>query len=181
MKKTFVLAKQNIIEKCEGTEIQWNDGKNVTEKKVKKKQKPKKGQPGKTITKVVQQESFFNFFKTITMPEESELAGKDKKEEKDDDDENQEKDVGEQMDEDYDLGNEFKDQLIPLALEYFMEVIEEDDDDEYGSDDDDGHDDASHPKGGKGKGGDDSEEEDKPKGGKKGGKKGGDKEGAAAG
>ncbi len=39
------------------------------------------------------------------------------------------------MDEDFDLGNEFKDQLIPLALEYYLEVIE--DDDEEGDDDED--------------------------------------------
>jgi len=31
------------------------------------------------------------------------------------------------MDADFDIGNEFKDQLIPLALEYFLEVIQEDD------------------------------------------------------
>lgn len=47
------------------------------------------------------------------------------------------------MDVDYDLGNDFKDQLIPLALEYYMEVIdneeEEGDDDECGDDDDDHH------------------------------------------
>jgi len=30
------------------------------------------------------------------------------------------------MDADFDLGNEFKDQMIPLALEYYLEVIEED-------------------------------------------------------
>jgi hypothetical protein len=27
------------------------------------------------------------------------------------------------MDEDFELANEFKDQLIPLALEYYLEVI----------------------------------------------------------
>jgi nucleosome assembly protein 1-like 1 len=65
------------------------------------------------------------------MPDEKELAeGKEPPKEKEDDDEEGagEKDVAELMDEDYDLGNEFKDQLIPLALEYYLEVIEEDDD-----------------------------------------------------
>ena len=71
LKKTFVMTKQNVIEKCEGTEIAWKDGKDVTVKKIKKKSK-KKGQ-NKTITKTVQQESFFNFFKTIVMPDEKEL------------------------------------------------------------------------------------------------------------
>ncbi len=42
------------------------------------------------------------------------------------------------MDEDFDLGNEFKDQLIPLGIEYYLAVIEQDemnsDDDEEGED-----------------------------------------------
>lgn len=84
-------------------------------------------------------------------------------------DEEEEKDLGDQMDEDFEIGNEFKDQLIPLALEYYLEVIEGDED-EDGCDscDDDHH------------GHDDSDDDDKPKGGKKkggkpaaGGKKGG--------
>jgi hypothetical protein len=37
--------------------------------------------------------------------------------------EEEEKDLGDKMDEDFDLGNEFKDQLVPLALEYYLEVI----------------------------------------------------------
>lgn len=85
------MTKQNIIEKCQGTEIAWKDGKDVTKKKVKKKQKNKKGGPNKTITKTVEQESFFNFFKTIEMPDEKALAeGKVEKE-----GEEEEKDVGE--------------------------------------------------------------------------------------
>jgi nucleosome assembly protein 1-like 1 len=43
LKKTFVMTKQNVIEKCDGTDIKWKDGKDVTKKKVKKKSK-KKGQ-----------------------------------------------------------------------------------------------------------------------------------------
>ena len=73
LKKSFVMTKQNIIEKCSGTEIAWKDGKDVTKKKIKKK--AKKGKAGaKTVTKTVDQESFFNFFKTIEMPDEKALA-----------------------------------------------------------------------------------------------------------
>lgn len=42
LKKSFTMTKQNIIEKCEGTEIAWKEGKDVTIKKVKKKSKNKK-------------------------------------------------------------------------------------------------------------------------------------------
>jgi len=106
-----------VIEKCEGTDILWKEGRDVTKKKIKKKSKAKKG-GAKTITKTVDQESFFNFFKTVTMPTEEELLKKDEAQE-----EEEEKNIGEQMDSDYDLGNEFKDQLIPLAVEYYMEII----------------------------------------------------------
>jgi hypothetical protein len=81
------------------------------------------------------------------MPDEKELAeGKvttPKEKEEDDEEGAGEKDAAELMDEDFDLGNEFKDQLIPLALEYYLEVIEEDDEEE-GCDDDDCDDDDCH-------------------------------------
>jgi nucleosome assembly protein 1-like 1 len=55
LKKTFVMSKQNVIEKCEGTEIKWKDGKDVTKKKVKKKNKnKKKGGAGGATTKIVE-------------------------------------------------------------------------------------------------------------------------------
>jgi nucleosome assembly protein 1-like 1 len=54
LKKTYKMTRQNIIEKCEGTVINWKDGKNVTEKKVKKKQKNKKTAQNRTITKTVE-------------------------------------------------------------------------------------------------------------------------------
>ena len=42
LKKTFVMTKQNVIEKCDGTEIDWKENKDVTKKKIKKKSKNKK-------------------------------------------------------------------------------------------------------------------------------------------
>ena len=49
LRKTYVMSRQNIIEKCEGTTIEWKEGKNVTEKKVKKKNKKTKKQEVKTV------------------------------------------------------------------------------------------------------------------------------------
>ena len=84
-------------------------------------------------------------------------------------DEEEEKNLGDKMDDDFDLGNEFKDQVIPLALEYYLEVIEADEEEEGcdSCDDDHHHDDSDDdkPKGGKKKGG-------KAAGGKKGGAEG---------
>jgi hypothetical protein len=32
LKKSFTMSKQNVIEKCEGTDIEWRQGKDVTKK-----------------------------------------------------------------------------------------------------------------------------------------------------
>ena len=37
------MTKQNVIEKCNGTDIIWKEGRDVTKKKIKKKSKNKKG------------------------------------------------------------------------------------------------------------------------------------------
>jgi len=48
--KSFFQLKPNMIEKCVGTQIEWNEGTDVTVKKAKKKNK-KKG--AKAATKMV--------------------------------------------------------------------------------------------------------------------------------
>ena len=114
------MSKPNVIEKCVGTEIEWTAGSDPTKEKKKTKKK-QKGGGKKTITKEVKCDSFFNFFETIELDEKDKKGGKKGDE---DDDEGDENDIGEKMDEDFDLGNDFKDDLIPLALEYYLGVIE---------------------------------------------------------
>jgi len=133
LKKTFVMTKPNVVEKCVGTGIEWAAGCDPT--KEKKKKKVKQGGKNKTVTTQVKCDSFFNFFETV------EAADMDKKkapENSDDDDE--ENKLGEQMDHDFDLGNDIKDDIVPLALEYYLGVIEkeepEDSDEEDPEDDD---------------------------------------------
>ena len=50
------------IFKCKGCTINWKEGKNLTVKTVKKKQKHKSKGNVRTITKQVKNDSFFNFF-----------------------------------------------------------------------------------------------------------------------
>lgn len=132
--KQFIQSKPNVIEKCIGTEINWTAGSDPTKEKKKKKVK-KAGGGKKTVTKEVKCDSFFNFFETIALKEKE--GGSKKKD--DSEEEEDEDDVGERMDADFDIGNDFKDDLIPLALEYYLGVIEQesdDDDDDEGDDDD---------------------------------------------
>lgn len=52
--------------KCKGCTIDWQKGKNVTVKTVTKKQKHKSRGSVRTVTKTVQNDSFFNFFSPPT-------------------------------------------------------------------------------------------------------------------
>ena len=145
LRKQFVMARPNVVEKCIGTNIAWAQGCDPT--KEKKKKKVKSGGKTKTVTTTVKAESFFNFFETVEAAEgpKKPQAGAD------DDSDDEENKIGQQMDHDFDMGNDIKDDLIPLALEYYLGVIEKE---EEGDDDDDD--------------GDDSDDDPKPK---KGGKK----------
>ena len=50
------------------------------------------------------------------------------------------------MDQDFDMGNDIKDDLIPLALEYYLGVIEKADSDGEEEDEDEDEDDGPKPK-----------------------------------
>lgn len=135
------------------------DGCNPTKEKKKKKKK------GKKVTVEVKCESFFNIFTTLD-PDAENADGKepqekdDKKDKKkkggdDDDEDDEEDDMETKLGDAVEVGDQIKDDLVPLALEYYLGVIEIEDAD---MDDDDE--------------GDDDSDEDKPKPKKKPGKKG---------
>ena len=67
LKKQFVMARPNVVEKCLGTTIAWSQGCDPT--KQQKKKKVKSGGKKKTVTTTVRAESFFNFFETVEAAE----------------------------------------------------------------------------------------------------------------
>jgi nucleosome assembly protein 1-like 1 len=69
--KIFYKGDDDEVEKIEGTQITWNEGKDPTKKKVKKKQVNKKTNETRTIVKTVDAESFFNCFHSLTAPEDT--------------------------------------------------------------------------------------------------------------
>jgi nucleosome assembly protein 1-like 1 len=71
--KIYHMADESILEKTESSEIQWKEGKNPIKKKVSKKQKNKKTGAVRTIKKTEDQDSFFTFFKSLSMPDEEGL------------------------------------------------------------------------------------------------------------
>ncbi|KAI0228751.1 Nucleosome assembly protein 1-like 1-A, partial [Lamellibrachia satsuma] len=119
------------IVNCKGCTIDWKKGKNVTVKVIKKMQKHKGRGTKRTVTKTVQNDSFFNFFGPPAVPE------------------------GEEPDEeteallaaDFEIGHFIRERIVPRAVLYFTgEALDDDEyDDEEGEeeegDDEDGDDD----------------------------------------
>ncbi|KAK9803911.1 hypothetical protein WJX72_004179 [[Myrmecia] bisecta] len=149
--KTYYMVDEEepILERAEGTEINWNPGKNPTVKVMKKKAKAGKGRPaGKPLTKTEPCDSFFNFFSPPAVPEDDEQLEEAEMEE-----------LQNALEEDYDIGETIRDKLIPHAVSYYTgEAAEsdEEDDEDYDEDQEEGDDEDSE--------GDDEGEEEEEEG-----------------
>ena len=99
-------------------------------KKTKKIKNKKKGDT-KTVTKYEETESFFNFFKDYDINDKSK-----KEDEDDDEDEEGEMKIEEIIEEEHDLGLFIKEELIPYAVEYYLDVVG--DEEMMGEEDDEG-------------------------------------------
>ncbi|CAB3406602.1 unnamed protein product [Caenorhabditis bovis] len=99
--------------------IDWLDGKDVTKKVVKKKQK-KGAAAGKFLTKTIKADSFFNFFDPPTAP-----TDKNEDEELDE----------ESLQSDYELGQTIRDSIIPRAVLFYTGELLTDEMFDYGEDD----------------------------------------------
>ena len=110
MHKEFELDGETI-KKSFGDQIAWKEGKNITIKIVKKKNK-KKG--GEKKTKEVKEKSFFNFFLDVEI-ESDEEEGKQNEED------GQEV---EELESQYEAAQTIYEDLVPKSLEYYLGVIE---------------------------------------------------------
>ena len=130
--KTYFMADGDddpVLEKAEGTQIDWAAGKNVTVKIKKKKQRNKNGKGTRTVTKTEPCPSFFNFFNPPKIPGPEDL-------------EMQEEELEtrqQELEADYDMGISFRERVIPHAVKWFTGEADDDDDDDY--DDEDGDED----------------------------------------
>ncbi|KAK1576199.1 hypothetical protein Q3G72_011782 [Acer saccharum] len=104
-----------VMEKANGTEVEWYPGKCLTLKLLKKK--PGKGSKNaKHVIKTEKCASFFNFFKPPVFPEDADEIDQDMAEELED-----------QMDQDYTVGATIRNKIIPHAVSWFMGEAEGDD------------------------------------------------------
>lgn len=105
----LLLPDEPLLKKVEGTAIQWKVGRSLTYRMVKKKQRGKGKHAGqvRTIEKKEDLESFFRWFEPPEMPPMEEL------------DEEEAARLEEIYDEDYEIAQAFRYQLIPQAVLYF--------------------------------------------------------------
>jgi len=105
------------IYKCKGCTVNWKQGKNVTVKTVKKKQKHKSKGNVRTVTKTVKNDSFFNFFDPPAIPDDPEAEV--------------DAETQELLTADFELGHYIRERIVPRAVLYFTgEALEDDDYDE---------------------------------------------------
>lgn len=94
------------IYRCRGCTINWKEGKNVTMKTLRKKQKHKSRGIIRTVTKTVANDSFFNFFSPPTMPEDVNTEDVDE-------------DLRTLLTTDYEIGHYIRERIVPRAVLYF--------------------------------------------------------------
>ncbi|CAF1646789.1 unnamed protein product [Adineta ricciae] len=116
------------IVKSKGCDIQWNKGKNVTVKMVKKRQKHKNRGTIRVVTKEVQTESFFNFFKPPTVPEDADAELEDNEEMN-------------SLAADFEIGHMLRDSIVPKAVLYYTGEAGDDEDGDFDEDEEDEDDD----------------------------------------
>nr|XP_009858374.1 nucleosome assembly protein 1-like 1 [Ciona intestinalis] len=124
-KEPFTFEGPEIIS-CTGCKIDWVKGKNVTVKTIKKKQKHKGRGVVRTVTKQVNNDSFFNFFAPPDVPE---------------DDAEMDEDTENLLSSDFEIGHMIRERVVPRAVLYFTGEAGDDFDEEEEDEDDDDDDD----------------------------------------
>jgi nucleosome assembly protein 1-like 1 len=130
------------VDKIDGTEISWKEGKNITKKTVQKKQKNKKTGQTRTVTKEEDCDSLFKLFNNCEQHDHEEH------EHDDDEEADHEHDIYDHTEWAY----SFFEEIIPYSLEYFLGVRKEfggpgdEDDEDFEDDEDDGSDDDAPKK-----------------------------------
>ena len=133
LKREFILDEEFDIKEIKSDEIFWkNDQVNPTIELQTKKMKNKRTKYVKTVTKKVKVPSFFSSFKNFKK------GDKKKDEESEDDDEEDEGEDKLTIEDEYDLGLQIKEEIIPYAIEYYLGIVDDEEDgceeDEEGED-----------------------------------------------
>ncbi|KAH8585234.1 nucleosome assembly [Cryptosporidium sp. chipmunk genotype I] len=123
IKKEYVMVfledDEPLLSNTVVSKIEWKQGKDPTQEVVVRRQRHKQSKEVRIVTETVHRESFFNFFKSLNVPSDEELAKMDRF------------DIMElesTVETDYEMGVFIRDKLIPYSLYWFTgEAIDEDD------------------------------------------------------
>lgn len=128
-----------VFEKAIGCDIKWKEDKDLTKSFEIKKQRNKNTNRTRLIRKAHPTESFFNFFTPPMPPDEDAVENGEV-------DEEELEDIEERLELDFQIGEDFKERIIPRAVDYFtgkaleyedMGMDDEDEIDEFDEDDED--------------------------------------------
>lgn len=103
------------IFKCTGCKINWNKGKDLTVKTIRKKQKHRSRGAVRTVMKQVPNDSFFNFFSPPAVPENE------------DDMDVETENI---LESDFNIGHYIRTRIIPRAVLIYAGIITDEDEDE---------------------------------------------------
>lgn len=119
LEKSYFMLPDNdgVLEKAEGTKIEWSAGKDVTVKLMKKKAKKGSKPSAKPEMKTEKVDSFFNFFDPPKIPEEE-----------DDIDDEAMEELQATVEGDYELGAVIREKLVPDAAAWYTGEAAEDED-----------------------------------------------------
>ncbi|THG97578.1 hypothetical protein EW026_g4442 [Hermanssonia centrifuga] len=140
-----------VYDRAIGTPIVWKADKDLTKTFEIKKQRNKTTNRTRLVRKAKPAESFFNFFSPPTPPDEDKVDSGDI-------DEDELEIIEEQLELDYQIGEDLKEKIVPRAVDYFtgkaleyegfdddddedFEDLDDDDDEDHFDDDDDSEDD----------------------------------------
>ena len=122
LKREFILDEDCDIKEIKSDVIQWkSDAMNTTIEIKQKKVKNKRTKQVKTITKKEKIPSFFSSFKHF---EKKEGENKEEKDEEDEDEEGEELTI----DDEYDMALQYKEEIIPYAIEYYLGIADDGED-----------------------------------------------------
>lgn len=96
LRKKYVMTNSDVMEKSIGTEIRWKN-RSAEDEEMRKKH--------------LNDGSFFKFFNSINMPDAAELERLN---------DSMEQELVENVEQDFDIASEFKDEIVPNAVLYYL-------------------------------------------------------------
>jgi nucleosome assembly protein 1-like 1 len=97
-----------VYDHADGCKVDWKEGKDLSITVETKKQRHKGTNKTRVVKRTVPSNSFFHFFTPPSIPDEDEDLGEDEAE-----------GLDARLEADYEMGEEFKDKVIPHAVDYF--------------------------------------------------------------